>query len=222
MPKLTTSASESNWIPKSVLAFNSRASRPGGEANRLRRPVKIIRAPQERRHYRIVPAQQIRRRKETRKEKDTAPPQFVILEAPLLKRYFVLVGLRHRYDRFPATVRFPSVSALLVPPNSSAAAFPGHRATTLDPPFTLSPTLTTISAVLGTHTSTRDPNRTRPIRSPRATLAPTFFQETTRRAINPAICLNTISPPSVESVNTFCSFSTEARSLMAARNFPGR
>src|SRR6266704_2356967 len=95
-------------------------------------------------------------------------------------------------------------------------------ASTLDPPFTCSPTLTKISASFGTHRSTRDPNRTSPMRSPRATFSPVFFQETTLRAISPAICLKTISPASVESVNTFCSFSTDARSRIAARNFPGR
>src|SRR5438552_1995167 len=191
------------------------------EANRLSRPVKIRSCSHQRRHNRKVTAKQIRRRKQCRHEKHSSPEPG-ILEAPLSKRDLVLFRIAHGYDRFPVAVRFASVSAALTASNLSAMRFAGHRASTLAPPFTFSPTFTKISASFGTHTSTRDPNRTSPMRSPRATFSPAFFQETTLRAINPAICLNTISPASVESVNTFCSFSTEARSRIAARNFPGR
>ena len=97
----------------------------------------------------------------------------------------------------------------------------GMRARTLEPPFTFSPTFTRISASLGSHKSTREPNRTSPMRSPRATSSPAFFHDTTRRATQPAICLYTISPCSVACVNTFCSFWRDALSSHAARNFPG-
>src|SRR5208283_5530369 len=95
------------------------------------------------------------------------------------------------------------------------------RASTVEPPFTFSPTFTAISAFSGSQISMRDPKRTSPMRSPRATVSPCFFQDTTRRATQPAICLNTISPCSLARVNTFCSFSSEAFSAHAARNFPG-
>src|SRR6266566_4860298 len=180
--------------------------------------IKILRRPQQRGNHGVIPAQEIRRSKHGGDQKDS-PTQPVILYAPLLKRHFVLFAIGHGYHCFPAAVRFASVSAVL---NLPATGCAGHRASTLDPPFTFSPSFTRICACCGTHTSTRDPNRTSPMRSPRATFSPAFFQETTLRAISPAICLNTISPASVESVKTFCSFSNEARSRIAARNFPGR
>src|SRR6267154_2869407 len=183
--------------------------------------IKILPVTDQRSHHRVVPAQKIRHGEQTRQDKN-APAQSRAFDAPLFKRYLVLFWIGHGYDRFPVAVRFASVVAVLAPSKLPAAGFTGQRASTLDPPFTFSPTRTRISASFGTHRSTRDPNRTSPMRSPRATLSPIFFHETTRRAINPAICLNTISPASVESVNTFCSFSREARSIIAARNFPGR
>src|SRR6267378_4248378 len=90
-----------------------------------------------------------------------SPAQTRITEAqaPLFERNLVLFGVGHGYGRFPVTVRFASVSAALTPSNSSTLGFAGQRASTLDPPFTFSPTFTTISASFGTHRSTRDPNR---------------------------------------------------------------
>src|SRR6267142_556017 len=191
------------------------------QSNRLRCMVKIIRRPHQRRDDGVIAPQEVRGREGSRNQKNP-PPQPRILDAPLLKRHFVLLGLGHGYDCFPVAVRFASASAELVSADLLVAGFPVHRARTLDPPFTFCPSFTRISASRGNHTSTRDPKRTSPIRSPRSTLSPAFFQETTLRAISPAICLNTISPVSVESVNTFCSFSKEARSRIAAKNLPGR
>src|SRR5258707_15028545 len=74
------------------------------------------------------------------------------------------------------------------------AARRGQRARTLDPPATLSPTFTRSLEPYGTQRSTREPKRTRPMRSPLLTDSWAFFQETTRRAITPAICLNSIVP----------------------------
>src|SRR6202795_4159808 len=112
--------------------------------------------------------------------------------------------------------------ALGSPPRFGEIPAPApNRATPLGPPFTLSPTFTAISAPSGSQRSTREPNRTNPTSSPRPTGSPVLFHETTRRATHPAICLKTISPYSLESVKTFCSFSSEALSAHAARNFPG-
>src|SRR5882724_1859684 len=191
------------------------------KSNRLRCMVKIIRRPRQRRHDGVITAQEIRGR-ERRGNQKYPPPQFRVLDAPLLKRHFLLFAVGHGYDRFPLAVRFASVSAAIASAELRIAAFPVHRASTLDPPFTFCPSFTRISASFGSHTSTREPNRTNPIRSPRSTRSPCLFHETTLRAISPAICLNTISPASVESVNTFCSFSAEARSRIAAKKFPRR
>src|SRR5262249_58787152 len=61
----------------------------------------------------------------------------------------------------------------------------------LEPPRTWVPGLTVTSAPAGNNTSTREPNRIRPINSPFSTESPTFFQHTMRRAITPAICVKT-------------------------------
>src|SRR5580704_1423951 len=89
-----------------------------------------------------------------------------------------------------------------------------HFASMLSPPSTFCLSRTTTSASIGSQTSTRDPNRISPMRSPRATLSPSRFQHITRRAIAPAICLNTKRPLGVSTVITFCSFSTEAAERM--------
>src|SRR6266446_667195 len=60
----------------------------------------------------------------------------------------------------------------------------------LEPPATLSPILTRSSEPCGSHRSTREPKRTSPMRSPLATDSSGFFQETTRRAMRPAIDVN--------------------------------
>ena len=66
-----------------------------------------------------------------------------------------------------------------------------HFARILSPPFTICPCLTTTSASIGSQMSTREPNRIIPTRSPRATVSPSRFQHSTRRAMAPAICLKT-------------------------------
>src|SRR5207248_4668751 len=174
------------------------------------------------RHNRRVAKEQISHCEEAPDEKDAPTPQFLIPVAPFLERDLVLFCFEHVHDRFPVEMRFASVSAAFFPLDCGASRFPGHLAIRLEPPFTFSPTFTRISAPFGSQTSTREPNRTSPMRSPHTTCSPCFFQETTRRAMSPAICLKTISPDSVLSVNTFCSFSRDARARMAAKNFPGR
>src|SRR5437870_7468800 len=74
----------------------------------------------------------------------------------------------------------------------------GHRAKMLEPPATCCPGRTTISASRGNQISTRDPKRIMPTRSPSVTVSPSAFQQSTRRAIHPAICFKTISPRSVK------------------------
>jgi len=56
----------------------------------------------------------------------------------------------------------------------------------------------------------RGTEATRPTRRREGRITPGFFQETTRRAMKPAICLNSMSPPGVESVKIFVSFCVEA------------
>src|SRR5580704_14577053 len=91
-----------------------------------------------------------------------------------------------------------------------------HFASKLSPPFTFCLSRTATSASIGSHTSTRDPNLIKPMRSPRETISPSLFQHITRRAIAPAICLNTKPPAGVATVIIFCSFSTEAAERIAA------
>src|SRR5258708_10126455 len=90
------------------------------------------------------------------------------------------------------------------------AACCGQRARTLDPPATLSPTFTRSSEPCGTQRSTREPNRTRPMRSPLLTDSCAFFQATTRPSIRPPTCLNAMLPCVVARVKIFCSFCAEA------------
>src|SRR5579883_2452059 len=53
-----------------------------------------------------------------------------------------------------------------------------------------------------------------------ATRSPGLRVNTMRRAINPAICLNTTDVPSPSTVTTFCSFTVEHSSLLATRKHP--
>src|SRR5690606_18532799 len=62
---------------------------------------------------------------------------------------------------------------------------------TLAPPRTRSPRRTRTATPGGSIRSTREPNLISPIRDPRSTLSPGFTQQTMRRAIRPAICLQT-------------------------------
>src|SRR5205823_14660075 len=100
-----------------------------------------------------------------RDEKDAPTPQFLIPVAPFLERDLVLFCFEHVHDRFPVEMRFASVSAAFFPLDCGASRFPGHLAIRLEPPFTFSPTFTRISAPFGSQTSTREPNRTSPMRS---------------------------------------------------------
>src|SRR5262245_50417402 len=59
------------------------------------------------------------------------------------------------------------------------------------PPLTCSPRLTVRFTFSGRNRSTREPNLISPTLSPSWTGSSVFFQKTIRRAINPAICLNT-------------------------------
>src|ERR1035438_6194668 len=170
-------------------------------------------------HAGVVAADQVAYGEEAGQEKN-ATTEFWIANAASADRGFrglrlrfeqLLFGVGHPYVRFPAVVRFSSAALASVSCGRFETAGTGQRARTLDPPFTWSPRATRIWASRGTHRSTREPNRTKPIRSPRCTMSPAFFQQTTRRAMRPAICLKTISPDAVEREITFCSFSAEAR-----------
>src|SRR5213079_2751559 len=91
------------------------------EANRLSRPVKIRCCPHQRRHHSKITAKQIRRREQCRHEKHS-PPEPGIPESPLFEWDVVLFRIAHGYDRFPAAVRFASVSAAL-----AASSLPAVR-----------------------------------------------------------------------------------------------
>ena len=70
--------------------------------------------------------------------------------------------------------------------------------------------------------STLEPKRMRPMSSPRFSALPGLFQHTTRRAMNPAICL-TVTSMSLPCIRkTFCSFTREASCLAATLNRPRR
>src|SRR5580658_8568893 len=97
-------------------------------------------------------------------------------------------------------------------------------ASTVAPPFTLSPTFTLRAASAGTMTSTLEPNLMRPTRCPRSTLSPAFKLNTMRRASRPAICLKTTSMPSSLpwplTVTIFCSFWSAELGFMAFKYLP--
>src|SRR5262249_48415918 len=97
-----------------------------------------------------------------------------------------------------------------------------QRARTLRPPATCWPGRTRTSAPARSQTSTPDPKRILPTRPPSATGSPSDFQNSTRRAIHPAIWRKRISPCAVERCTTFCSFSREARERIATWKCPGR
>src|SRR5271155_2764415 len=69
-----------------------------------------------------------------------------------------------------------------------------HFAITLSPPFRCCPRWTSTCVSRGNQTSTREPKRIRPTRSPITTSCPSSFQHITRRAIAPAICLKMTLP----------------------------
>src|SRR5208282_1183852 len=96
----------------------------------------------------------------------------------------------------------------------------GRRASTDAPPLTRSPGFTWMAASRSNRTSTREPNLMSPTRWPRATWSPTLKLKTMRRAIRPAICLNTKVRPSPSTVTMFCSFSSADCAAMALRNLP--
>src|SRR5262249_31844151 len=161
----------------------------------------------------VVAAKKSGRRKH-RGQKENAATEFGVAEAAFSEGHFALIHVAYLQAEWPASARATS--------EAKFEDCTAQRARTLEPPCTVSPTLTEISASFGSQMSTREPKRTRPMRSPRRTDSPGFFQETTRRAIKPAICLNSISPAGVASVKMFCSFCVEAFGFQAARNLPGR
>src|SRR5882762_3886472 len=186
-----------------------------GQPDGLRRMVEIFFPPDQSGNRSVVATKQVRHREQAGNQKNSAA-QPCAPGGLLHKRHLVLFSFAHVPSRVTqhSTTRRASIPQLF-------CALTGIRAITLDPPFTLSPTFTANSAPSGSHRSTRDPNRTNPTNSPRPTKSPVFFHDTTRRATHPAICLKTISPYSLERVKTFCSFSSDAFSAHAARNFPG-
>src|SRR6267142_1365387 len=112
---------------------------------------------------------------EHRGQKKNAATQFGVAEAALSEGDIALIHVSYHQPERPA-----AASA------TSEAEFEDctdHRARTLEPPWTVSPVLTEICASWGSQMSTREPKRTRPMRSPRTTDSPGFFQETTRRAM---------------------------------------
>src|SRR5690349_11099504 len=175
--------------------------------------VEVLPAAHEGGDHGIVAAKEISGGEQGREEKDTAA-QAAVAKLALREGDFVLVHAVHGYANFPAAVKVGS--------SGCCAGRRGQRARTLEPPLTFCPTFTRSSASWGSQRSTREPKRTRPTRSPRATVSPGFFQETTRRATQPAICLNSRLPVGVARVKTFCSFCREAPGSHAARNLPGR
>src|SRR5579872_5808605 len=96
----------------------------------------------------------------------------------------------------------------------------GRYASTLEPPFTRSPTFTFGRAEASSWTSQREPNLMRPMRWPRSTRSPILGLNTMRRASSPAICLKTTRFPSPSTVTTFCSFCSADATSMAFMNLP--
>ena len=96
-----------------------------------------------------------------------------------------------------------------------AESAPARRARADSPARTRSPSSTSTVAVSGRNTSTRDPYRIRPIRSPRITESPGLWSNTMRRATSPAICLRATRPFGPSQTDRFCSFSSDAFSLNA-------
>src|SRR5262249_7344861 len=96
-----------------------------------------------------------------------------------------------------------------------------HRARPVCPALTLSPSPTRISVASGGKTSTREPNRIMPTRSPRVKASPGRGQKMMRLARTPAICLNITAPRPDSIVMRFCSFSSDAFESKAAIFLPG-
>ena len=87
-------------------------------------------------------------------------------------------AMRFEGQRTPPTR--PGPAACRPPPPNSAS--------TVSPPTAVWPTATRSAAALGRNTSTREPKRIRPKRSPMPILVPASAQQTMRRATSPAIC----------------------------------
>ena len=168
MPKLTMSASESNSLPNSLSIFMARAMRPSSESNAQARPMATAALSKSRDFSveggedRVVTAQHIRDGKRAGEEVNTTTE--TIAAERTTRAFFVSDGVY--------AVEF-------------------HFASMLSPPFTFCPRFTTTCDSRGSHTSTREPKRIRPTRSPSETSSPSCFQHITRRAIAPAICLKT-------------------------------
>src|SRR2546425_799479 len=98
-----------------------------------------------------------------------------------------------------------------------------YSANTVAPACTRSPTATrTVDrAETGTNTSTRDPNRMIPIRSPCVARSPAAPSVTMRRAMRPAIWRTSSGARAARSPTDACSLSRLALSEAACRNRPG-
>src|SRR2546421_9518596 len=99
----------------------------------------------------------------------------------------------------------------------------GYSASTLAPARTRSPTATrsTGRPAAARNTSTREPKRIMPMRSPCVARAPTAPSVTIRRATSPAICRTSSGPRAARTPTDACSLSRLALSEAAWRKRPG-
>ena len=91
-----------------------------------------------------------------------------------------------------------------------------HFASMLSPPFTFCPRRTTICASMGSQTSTREPKRMMPTRSPRATASPFRFPAYHATRDCSGNLFEHQRPAGVSMSIIFCSFSREAAARSAA------
>src|SRR5256884_6889290 len=73
------------------------------------------------------------------------------------------IAREHGHDGFPVAARFASAAPF--PSDRFEVRFAGHLAIRLEPPFTCSPVFTSISAPLGSQTSTRSEEHTSELQS---------------------------------------------------------
>src|SRR5205807_933567 len=98
-----------------------------------------------------------------------------------------------------------------------------YSASTLAPARTRSPTVTRTAGRAATtrNTSTREPNRIIPMRSPWVARPPMVPSVTMRRAMSPAICRTSSGPRAARTPTEACSLSRLALSEAACRKRPG-
>ena len=157
-----------------------------GDADGLCGVIEIFGCPHQCGDDRVISAEKVGGGHQRRNEKNSATESGLDAGAASVERDFLLIQVRHAQDCLSTAAKLASLEGL--------EALAGQRARTLEPPLTLSPIFTKSWEPWGTHRSTREPKRTRPMRSPAATVSCAFFQETTRRATRPAICFNSIFP----------------------------